>query len=270
MITLALVLKLRKVNKAPSKKAKSILDPVPDPEVNPNLPNLLHKRVRGLKRTAFALPNKVIVRQSESVASKITVSVFLWIASVKPYLSIIHLKRCYEEIKSFIAEQESTQSGASYTSAKNGETDDSFDVSALPDLMAKIKEFWRLITMEMKWHCTPIFGWFEFFECFFTIDSNLDLKFKTIDSNPRMFNSIRGCKEHPFETLKSEGNKRKAGCKNCVDKQVYTVVEEGMSIVLHLHQIGLVRAEKTTFKNLVETLKHKKQYSFELLYTDFE
>ena len=46
----------------------------------------------------------------------------------------------------------------------------------------------------MKWHITPIFGCFEFFECSFTLDSNYQLTFLTIDSNASIFNSVKPCR----------------------------------------------------------------------------
>lgn len=78
---------------SPQRKAKSLLDPVPNPDLNPNLPNLLYKKWRGLKRASSALPNRVIVREElDPNASKVVLSVYLLVASVKPYLSLINYK----------------------------------------------------------------------------------------------------------------------------------------------------------------------------------
>jgi len=48
---------------SPGKKAKSILDPIPDPDLNPNLPDLLYKKCRSMRGATSNLGNKVIVRK---------------------------------------------------------------------------------------------------------------------------------------------------------------------------------------------------------------
>ena len=234
------------------------------------------------------MSNKIIVRQSPSSSDhKIVLSVYLLIASVKPFLSLIHSKKCQNDLRQFLSEQDgTTHSGNSIDSPRNIESAD--DESKFEEIMKTINEFCRLLTMEIKWHITPIFGWFEFLEWSFTLDSNLDLKFRTVDSGWEIFNPFHSCKwEDKVNLLKDVVNteiKSNTHCKKWTNKYLSSIFKEGINIVLKIHQIGLIRADKPTFKQLLDIIKKESkiwrnswfqplkidQYSYDFLYSDFD
>lgn len=166
-----------------------------------------------------------------------------------------------------MSEQDSTQSGKSSESPLDSEF--SYDEEKWNQIMAQIKEFSRLITMEMKWHITPVFGCFEFLECSFVLDSNYDLRFRTIDSNSSIFSNIPNWTAHKASKKVNEENKE-SGCKKCHTKHMTAVIGEGVDIILQLHQLEWIRVEKSTFRDILATIKRKEKYSYDFLYTDFE
>jgi len=41
---------IKNISASQNKKPKTFLDPISDPDLNPNLPDLLHKKSKGLRR----------------------------------------------------------------------------------------------------------------------------------------------------------------------------------------------------------------------------
>lgn len=202
----------------------------------------------------------MIIRQSSPQSiPKITLSVHLLIASVKPYLSLIHNKKWLDDLRQFISEQDSTtQSGVSDS---QNNPDSTYEVEKLNEVMTHIKEFCRLITMEMKWHITPVFGWFEFLDCSFTLDSNYQLTFRSIDSNASVLNPSKPWRWVKEPTALKDtailDPKKKPQCKKWYNKYIGNIVDEGLAIVMQLHQLEWMRVEKTTFRNTLNIVKGK-------------
>jgi len=150
------------------------------------------------------------------------------------------------------------------------ETDRSKSEEIHNQIMAQITEFCRLFTMEMKCHITPVFGCFEFLECSFIVDSEYNLKFRTVDSSPSIFtNSISCGGPKTCKSLKNEETKKSQN-KKIIPKFIHSLIAEGIEIVLELHQYEWIRVKKETFSAMLENIKNEKKYSFQYLYTDFE
>lgn len=206
--------------------------------MNPNLPDLLHTKCRGLKRAASSLSQKLIVRQEHNCdRPTVILSVYLLLASVKPYLAVIQSEECKRVVKSFVAEREAEASAKS-TEIPYDVTNNDEELIA-EKVMGKVKEFSRLLMMEMKCHITPVFGCFEFFQCSFVLDSDYTVKFRTIESNSMIFTTpkdVKLPKEKPRSLLPSIEEQK--GSQKVYNSNTASVFREGMDIVLRLHQIG--------------------------------
>lgn len=224
----------------------------------------LENKCRSLRSIAWSLPNKVIVKQSSPPSiPRITLSVHLLIASVKPYLSLIHNKKWLDDLRQFISEQDNTtQSGVSDS---QHDAEGTYEEEKWNEIMMHIKKFCRLITMEMKWHITPVFGCFEFLECSFNLDSNYQLTFRSIDSSASILNSSKPWRwPKELTALKDTSvldSKKKPQCKKWNNKYMGNIIEEGLGIVLQLHQLEMMRVEKSNFRNMLDEVKKKSKTS---------
>jgi len=223
-----------------------------------------------MKGATSSLGNKVIIKKDlNNSRPKWVIRVFLLIACVKPYLSLINFQKSLEVLQNFISERELAESGKS-TDIPNETGSNEDNIS--DQVMVKVKEFCRLFTMEMKCHITPVFGCFEFLEISFYVDSNYNIKLRAVDSTSSILTKPRDWIMHKTKAkiLRPLENKCDNGWVKCHNQYISNILTEGWDIVLQLHEIGWIRTDKSTFRSVLDLIRLWEKYQFQFLYTDAE